>query len=156
MAGFYVSRQRYFSDNSLYVEIATGGKNKASKDVLPERYKGEQKSYKYPKDALTVACKIYKQWYHQYNTDENIKLSIVDEKLGNLVLWFDADDLRKAETWADQAFKNLVKCESCAKPVGSKKKAFTDPKLPGYYCNEVCISRQYRAIYGVEWKKNEK
>lgn len=153
MPGFFVSRQRYYQDNNLYVEIASGGRKKASPDLLSIRYPEEQKSYKYPSDALKVAVRVYKKWYRQYNTDENIRLSIVDEKLGNLILRFDERDLKHAERWAGEAFKNLVRCEWCNRPLGNPKRAVKDDKLPGLYCNEICASKKYIEISEKNWKK---
>ena len=61
---FFVSRQSYWPDGQLTVEIAGGGLDYANPDMLVEEYKhlGEGKEFDDPVEATEAAIEIARAW----------------------------------------------------------------------------------------------
>src|SRR5271156_2983451 len=105
--GYFVSRQRDFKDNCLYIEIAVGGKAKAGEDLLTIRYTGEQKNLVDPRDAVSAATSIYKNWEKDY-WDEKKRLRIVGIATP-LVYELTPKGIEAAKGWADKVFAGMKK-----------------------------------------------
>ena len=154
---FKLSRQRYASDNCLYIEIAIGSKN-TSKDILPVRYnkQGEGKNLVDPRDAVRLSKDILKRWNLDYQ-DENKKLAIVgltdkDGKPIRAVFDFEKD-FSAVERWAETTFQSMSKCNSCQRPM-SKAVPYEHSDLQGKsFCSEVCLANRYRDVFGKEAPK---
>jgi hypothetical protein len=153
---FRLSRQRYAHNNCLYVEIAVGSKN-TSEDILPVRYAkyGEGKNLVDPRDAVRLAQSIHQRWNLDYQ-DETKKLSIVglankEGKAVRHVFNFDAKDMAQVQAWAETTFKQMEKCSSCQRPIGSARKPIESADLPAKcFCSEVCYANIYRQMFGKE------
>lgn len=158
--GTYISRQRDFKSNQLYVELAVGGPNKAGPDKLTVRYEalGEGKNLVDPRDAITVAERLYKQWELDYH-DEKKKLRIVNlkDKTTNLPVWlefeFNTKGLADARKWANNTYDSMQKCAHCNKAMGNKTPYQLDDLPNQVFDSEYCLSKKYRDIFGVEAPK---
>lgn len=145
---FYVSRQRDGKDNCLYLEIAVGGKSKASKDILPARYDKENGSYLNPQDAVNIAVDIYNRWDKDY-FDERKKLRIVG--ISNPIYYeFTTRGIASAKAWADKIYADMKKCGSCKRAMGSKDPYEHDDLVNAVFCSEACCATKYREVFGVE------
>jgi hypothetical protein len=150
---FFTSRQRYYEDNQLVVEISCGGKKYAGKDILPAKFLGEQKNLLSPIDAVNVAIRILDEWNNSY-WDERKLISLVNHDGKGTKTYFgphNKKDLEKLERWAQSTFKSMAKCCSCQKPIGNMNKAYETQDLPNRVaCSETCLANIYRTIFGVE------
>src|ERR1019366_8675119 len=115
--GFYLSRQRDFKDDCLYIEIANGGQKNAGIDILTPRYTHECKNFIDPRDAVRLALEMYKRWQLDYH-DEIKRLRIVDTaKI--FVLDFDQRGANFATGWADKIYTTMTKCNKCNITMGN-------------------------------------
>ena len=149
--GVFLSRQRDFSDNCLYVECAVGGHKKAGADILTTRYPMEGKNYTDPRDAIRLAEEMYRLWEHQY-ADEQKKLRIVGIETP-LIFDFTTKGIAAAKGWADRSFAKMEKCSSCQKPMGNREQLEHADLTNQVFCCSLCLSNKYRAIYGTEPEK---
>jgi len=146
--GYFVSRQRDFKDNSLYVEVAVGGPAKAGVDLLTVRYTNERKNLVDPRDAIRIATDIYKYWDKDYG-DERKKLRIVGLPTP-LVYDCTAKGFDAAKDWANKVFANQKKCACCGKAMGNRD-PFEHADLANLmFCTEYCCGQKYRDTYGIE------
>jgi hypothetical protein len=147
----YISRQRYYDDGVLCVELAVGGAKNASKDILPTKYAGESKNLVSPIDAVNVALRIIGQWNY---SDERIFIALVNADGKGSKVYFDPQDkahIAKLERWGQQEFARLPKCDNCGRCIGNKNNAYEMTELPNkLYCDERCLSSTYRHFYGKE------
>jgi hypothetical protein len=146
--GYYLSRQRDFKDNCLYVEISCTGSKNAGVDVLTARFPMEGKNYVDPRDAVRLAEDMYRLWDRQYG-DETKRLRIVGIETP-LYYDFTTKGLDAAKTWADRIFANMTKCASCGKAMGNKEPYNHDDLANVVFCTEYCIAKRYREVYGME------
>lgn len=146
--GYFVSRQRDFKNNSLYVEIAAGGKAKAGADFLTVRYSGEQKNLIDPRDAVNIAENIFKAWDRDYG-DEKKKLRIVGLPT-TLEYEFSPKGIDAAKSWADKIFESMKKCGHCGKAMGNRDPYEHDDISGTAFCSEQCCARKYKDMFGIE------
>jgi len=148
--GYFLTRQRDFNDDKLYVEICCLGPKKAGLDILTARYQGEGKNLVSPKDAVEIAERIYKQWQLDYH-DEAKRLRIIIDEKTTRIFEFDAKGIAAAKTWADKTLATMTKCKHCGKPIGHSKTLYETEDIPNAaFCGEICLSIKYRDMFGVE------
>lgn len=148
--GYFVSRQRDYKDNCLYVEVAVG-KTNAGKDILTSRYPGEQKNLVDPRDAIRIAEEIYRKWDRDYG-DEKKRLKIISSNIS--IYEFSAMGIAAARNWADNIYKSMTKCGSCNRPISSSKQTYEHEHLVNLiFCTEACCGKRYRDVYGQEPEK---
>lgn len=145
---FFISRQREFKNNQLFVEIAVGGKKNAGEDLLTKRYESEQKNLVDPRDSVNVAERIYKKWQLDYH-DEKKQLKIVGKDFCD-VYEFDPKGLKSARDWANKTFASMTKCGACNKAMGNREKFDHSDLSTSVFCSEICIATKYRQTFGVE------
>lgn len=145
---YFVSRQRSYPDNLLFVEIAIGGASKAGKDILPLKYPGENKNLVSPKDAFNIAHAILIKWDRDY-ADEKKKLKITGSA-GSIVYDFTPKGIAAAKLWADKILASIEKCGACNKVMGNRAVYEHDGLSNLVFCSEICCAKKYRDTYGVE------
>lgn len=148
--GYFISRQRDFKDNTLYIEIAVGKKN-AGIDVLTLRYPGEQKNLVDPRDAVNIAENIVKRWERDYG-DEKKMLRIVGMPQP-LVYDTSAKGIAAAKVWASKVFNSMTKCAACTKAMGNRDPYQHEDLVNLAFCTEYCCAKKYKDTYGIEPKK---
>jgi hypothetical protein len=150
---FFISRQRYYDDNVLAVEIACEGSKHAGEDILPFKFAGEDKNLVSPVDAVNVAVRIIGEWNLSY-FDERKFIALVNSDGKGGKLYFDPfskKDIANLERWGQQEFARLPKCDNCGRCIGNKANAYEMVELPNkVYCDERCLSTTYRHFYGKE------
>lgn len=146
--GHFLSRQRCAKDNCLYVECAVGGPKVAGKDILPPKYEGEQKNLVDPREAISIAEKIYKKWSLDYH-DEGKRLRIVGKDM-NFVFDFSTKGITAARAWADKVHSGMNKCGHCSKVMGNRDPFVIDDLPNSVFCTEVCLALKYKHLFGVE------
>lgn len=145
---YFISRQRSYPDNLLFVEIAIGGPSKAGKDILPVKYHGENKNLLSPKDAFNIAHAILIRWDRDY-ADEKKKLKIVGP-INTVIYDFTTKGIAAAKLWADKALASIEKCGACNKVMGNRAAYEHDGLANLVFCSEICCAKKYRDTYGVE------
>lgn len=152
--GYKITRQRYFTDNVLAVEVTCGTKH-VGEDVLTTRYKdfGESKYLVSPIDAINCALSIYKRWHNDYS-DELKKVAVVNFDGKGTKKYYDISnkrELAQLEKLAADAFSSMNKCGNCQRALGSNSPTFESEHIPGrLFCQEACCSRKYHDMFGVE------
>jgi hypothetical protein len=155
MAGFYISRQRYYPSNQLAIEIAVGGPKFSGPDKLDVKYAGEGKNLKDPRDAVNVAIRIYSQWMTDRNLNERVILNILEDRAGKFNL--DKKGMNDAKIWAEGFYKRMDKCSNCQSLLTGKKEKFVKADgLKGEYCSQNCCATKYFQIYGTNLKFDKK
>lgn len=91
---YIVTRQAYWPDGQLVVEIARGGIDYCNPDALVPKYPGEFQEFKNPKEAVQVALKILELWKTDYTCGMTIPFEPVSE-----------DELFE---WAHQEYKEVI------------------------------------------------
>jgi hypothetical protein len=157
--GFKITRQRYFDDNQLAVEICSGIKL-IGKDVLNTRYKdlGESKYLVSPVDAVGCGIKIMKKWNLDYY-DEIKKLAFVNADGTGIKEYFEANDkdIKRLEKLAKDILNKMSKCGACNRALSQNFDAFVIDEIPNVeFCDEQCGSRKYRERFGIEMPKPKK
>lgn len=148
---FYLSRQRQYPEGFLYIEIAINGKAHAGPDVLTPKFSAELRNFVNPKDAIRLAEEVYNQW--SIYSDEIIKLRIVGKDMAPIILDCNKRGFEAANLWADKVYSGMKKCGNCNKPMGNRDVFETEDISNLVFCSEVCISRKYRDMFGVEAPK---
>jgi hypothetical protein len=153
---FAITRQRYYDDNQLAVEINCGGKMKSGPDVLPIKFKSEGKNLLSPVDAVNASLRIVKEWDHVY-FDEKKKIAIVSAD-GKKTYFNPSEksDVDSLERWGKKTLAAMKSCDHCGRPIGGSKFIET-PDLPNrVFCQEICASNTYRVIYNKELPSGKK
>lgn len=150
---FYISRQRYYDDNRLAVEIAIDGIKYAGKDILPVKHAGENKNLVSPIDAVNIAIRIVEDWDLVFWDDSKaITLVNADDKGGRI--YYDPHnkkDMAMLQQWAAKTLANMKKCCNCQKPLGKTAKTYEMDELPKQVgCSETCLAAVYRHFFNKE------
>lgn len=152
---FYISRQRYYEQDQLVVEIACGGIKKAGKDILTKKFDGEQKNLVDPRDAHSIAAKIIPKWDATYS-DEKKLIALVNADGKGSVKYYDPSnsrDMEKFKKWSEDTFSSMKKCSSCQKGMGNRDPFAIDDIPNKNFCSEYCIAKKYRELFGIEISK---
>jgi hypothetical protein len=148
---YFVSRQQYWPDGKLCVEVVSGGLDYANPDMLGAKYPrlGEGKEYIDPVEAVEAAITICKQW--RVDTHSRKPYVGVGSTMG-FTLPFDEGTFRDARAWAKKARERLSKCDCCGEILPK------DYFWPLEYdhdikcCSEYCCEK----IQEAEYKANKK
>jgi len=102
---YFVSRQCYWPDGQLTVEIAGGGLDYANPDMLVEKYKhlGEGREYEDPMEAAEAAIEIARAW-RMDAPDERI--SVATGCTMGFTMPFEPSSQKKVLAWARKLRKN--------------------------------------------------
>jgi hypothetical protein len=111
---YFVSRQHYYYQNILVVEISYPTIDYSGPDMLVSKYPqlGEGESFNDPREALKSAIKIRDQWQKDLKEKDSFESVIIT--CGS----FDGCEGEESEdkeliTWANQAYQSLEKCALC-------------------------------------------
>lgn len=139
---YYVSRQNYWPEGELFVEIASGGLNYANADMLGTKFPhlGEGKEFNDPREAVEAALAIKNEW--QKLTDEEVNVG-----MGNTMGFtqpFDADTEENLRARAEAIWTKLDKCAHCGELLPAKGARYGCPDLGEYdCCSEYCAEKRW-------------
>ncbi len=137
---YFVSRQLYWPEGDLMVEIASGGLNYANADMLGTKYPhlGEGKEYTDPREAVEAALLIQRAW--QETTEEEVGVGM-GATMG-FTQPFDADTEENLRARAEKLWEKIPKCAHCGEPMGKEKFGCQDL---GEYdcCSESCATSRW-------------
>lgn len=138
---WFVSRQSYYPDGDLVIEIAYGGRDYSNPDKLAEvsgsaiaRLTGE---YSDPREALTAAREIKRLWQEQ---EPEAEIGIATGYTLGATMPFEASADEELEQWAMRKWAMLPKCDHCGDRLPSDGTWYSlpdcDPDLR--FCSEYC------------------
>lgn len=148
MAGWYVSRQCYWPEGDLVVEICSGGLEHSNPDMLCDKYPelGEGKEYDDPRDAVKAAIAIQDAWNADLTDGEQCRIEHGDT--GGYTMPF-CEEPTKEEVieWGEKEYESLDKCAYCDEPLSSKQNERWEYYLIGenqdQFCSEECVDKGY-------------
>lgn len=136
---FFVSRQRYWPDSELFVEIASGGRDMANPDMLVPFFSliGEGEEFADPRKAVEAALKIRDAW--KKITDEEI--SVGHGCTGGMTMPFSPSTDEELTAWAEDIYFGLPKCQYCGELIS---KEYSNPlSFDEVFCSENCAEKDY-------------
>ena len=129
---FFVSRQKYWPDGVLAVEIAGGGLDYANPDMLVPKYRGEGKEYLSPIEAVEAAIDICRAW-----RQDGARCTVRHGHTAGFTMPFDACTFKSARAWAKKTEENMDHCAQCGELLGKERYApFHDPDFE--CCSDRC------------------
>ena len=142
---FFVSRQSYWPDGELFVEIASGGIDYANPNMLAFKYPGEGQEYLDPREAVEKAIEIKNLW--QKDSDEEINLGY--GYTGGFTMPFSVSEDDTAIAWAEEKYSKLPKCVECGNILGKTiySHHYSDDDK---FCSEFCAEQNYNDIVGFQ------
>jgi len=140
MDKWFVSRQCYWGvepNEQNVVEIASGGCDYANPDMLVEKYNGEAETYTDPREAVTAAIEIAKQWKKDC---PSLTIGIAHGFTGGYTMPFEASEVKELKDWAEKTYQELPKCDRCGDLL--PKEHYILPEDPDVkFCREYCAEK---------------
>lgn len=141
---WFLSRQHYWPDGDLAVEIAKGGLDYANPDMLgtifPEL--GEGVEYTDPREALKAALAVRDAWNVCLEKDrEEDRCRVEHGYTGGYTMPFSSYPTDKElQEWAEKEWESLPKCVKCGElmPEGGEYYAVEYGDEPRF-CSQVCL-----------------
>jgi hypothetical protein len=158
MKNWFVSRQHYFYQDILVVEIAYPSIDYSSPDMLVSKYAGEGKSYDNPIEALNVAISIMEAW----------KLDNPEEEIGITYGSFNGyegetyDNLEELKQLIQKEYDSLPKCSYCNELIDGEEyfvnddSQFNEEKFCSEYHAEKAYSEGFDICYICEKEYSRK
>jgi hypothetical protein len=139
---YFVSRQCYWPDGKLVVEIATGGLDYANPDMVCSKYPGEGREYDDPREAAKVAIEIAKQWRKD---KPGKRISVAYGCTSGYTLPFEPSAKNKVVKWANETYEKLPKCDQCGELLPEVH--YIDEFNEFKFCREYCIEKWHQLNY---------
>lgn len=138
MTKYYVSRQRYWPEGNLMVEIAMGGLDMANPDMMITKFSslGEGKEYRDPIKAVEAGIRILNAW-REANPEEEINIGY-GFTAGNTIP-FEPSTIEELEAWAQKKYDEAPKCMCC----GELEELNFTHDLGGDFCSQYCAEKDY-------------
>jgi len=152
---YVVTRQAYYYQRGLWVEVAAGGFDYSGPDMLVEKFKhlGEGQEFRSPVDAAAAAVAIAKAWRESEHVV--VHLTAKGEVAGYFGAEGEAMSSRQVQRWAKKEYAHLDKCARCGEILPSKKSHPGRYYLPEYedegeFCSQHCSDLVFEDIVKVE------
>jgi hypothetical protein len=138
---WFVSRQHYYYQDILVVEIAYPSIDYSSPDMLIPKYKGEGESYSNPIEALNVAISILEAWQAD-NPEEEIGITYGSF---NGFEGKTYDNLEELKQLIQKEYDQLPKCAYCNELIDEKEYFVNDDSQfnEEKFCSEVHAEKAY-------------
>lgn len=137
----YVSRQRYWPDGDLLVELALGGLDYSNPGMMGAKYRnlGEGQEYTDPREAVEAGLAILKAWRLDAPEED---IQIGHGNTFGFTMPFSGESEDKLKSWADKIYDSLPKCAQCSDLLGKEKYGCHET---GEYecCSERCAEKYY-------------
>lgn len=145
---WFISRQCYWGvekDEANIVEIAQGGLDFANADMLVSKYAGEGEEYTDPREAVTAAIEIAKQWRQDA---PDLTIGIGHGYTAGMTIPFEASDSDELIKWANETWEKLPKCSRCGEVLPEEYYILEDEKLCSEYCHEERSRELFEEVAG--------
>lgn len=146
---YFVSRQRYWPDGDLFVEVAVGGLDYANPGMLTQKFinLGEGKEFSDPRKAAKAAINIRDAW-KKINQDEEINIGC--GCTGGMTMPFDACEDEELIKWAEKRFEAAEKCDWCGDIMPDNGKWQHDFSPDFQFCSENCANLDYEEYMKID------
>ena len=132
---YFVSRQCYWPDGRNVIEIAGGGLDYANPDMLVSKYAGEGEEYEDPREAVTAALEIAKQWK---SDKPDLEIEVAYGHTCGFTMPFEGSDEKELKEWAEKRYQDLPKCDRCGELIKGNGFVLFDDPTDSKYCSEYC------------------
>lgn len=144
---WFLSRQCYWPDGDLVIEIAAGGADYANAGMLADppdgRYDllGCTREYSDPREALEVAFRVRDLWNEELQGTGGSCRIETGYTAGWTMPFMSFPDDECLRKWAQERWNELPKCDQCGEPYTTPAWYLAwDPEL-GKFCSEGCCDR---------------
>lgn len=150
MPKWYVSRQSYYYSGENVVEIAEGGLDYSGSDMLVAQYRklGEGDTFNDPREAVTAAIAICRQWRKDCAKGDKWPYVAHGHTLG-MGLELESDTFEGAVEWANRRYESLEKCAQCGEVL--PEHYYYNPNIGDEkefrYCREYCVEQAMAEDY---------
>jgi len=150
MTKYYVSRQCYWPDGNLVVEITMGGADFANPDQLVDKFHslGEGKEYRDPVKAVEAAVRVLNAW-RKANTEKEIGIAYGFTAGGTMP--FEPSPIDEIEEWAQKRYDEAPKCDHC----GELEELNYTHDFGGDFCSQDCAELDYKHVLIEDLKNND-
>jgi hypothetical protein len=151
---FTVTRQRQWPDGVDIVEVSAGGIDYTNPDALSAKYSGEFQEFTDPREAVTTAIEIARQW----RKDSHKRIAVAVGDTYGMTIPFSPDTQAHAIAWARKIWESLPKCGGCNGPLPNSRKRWHANDWDGLeYCSEDCATRaaEFEAEQNAEFAEQE-
>lgn len=134
---WYVSRQNYWPDGDLVVEVAFGGGDYSNPDQLSVKYGklGEGQEYSDPREAIKVAIVIRNTWNEDNNIESEVRVGYTG---GNTIPFEGGESDEELLNWAEKRYLTLSKCDHCGRLIEKEPWERFDDSDNLKFCSEYC------------------
>jgi len=124
------------------VEISGGGLDYTNPDALSPKYPGEFDSFKDPREAVKIALEIAELWHVDDPTSD---IQVGYGSTGGMTMPFDESTEIEIIKWAEERYKELLKCPQCGEIMpDNKEEIWWHELFEEGFCSEYCAEKNYR------------
>lgn len=134
--GYFVSRQKYWPDGQLVVEISADGPDHSGPDMLVPKFPGEGVNYEDPREAVKNAISIAQAW--QRLEEEHV---FIAAGYGADIVRLEPVSLDALSAWAEQEYEGLEKCASCGDILPDRRDCWYHFLSDDVFCSHSCADR---------------
>ena len=142
---YCITRQAYWPEGNLVVEIVSGGIDFTNPDALVEKYEGEFKEFTDPREAVKVAISIFEKWRADEPGEE---ISIAYGNTGGYTMPFEPFEIEDVKSWGEGEYKSLPKCSRCGGIIRDNEAIVISESPEEKYCSEYCADKSWQEMYG--------
>jgi hypothetical protein len=117
---YAVTRQSYWPDGQLAVEVAGGGIDYCNPDALAAKYPGEFKEFRDPREAVKTAVDICRKGRADLKGKRQAWPTVRVGYTGGFTIAFEERTFVHARVWAEKEWESLPKCARCNKPLSDE------------------------------------
>jgi len=138
MQKYFLSRQHCWPEGNLMVEIAIGGIDHSSPDMLVEEFASLGEGYEFtsPIEAVESAIQIKEAW-QKIKPNEEITIGYGHTMGGMFSI--EPSTIEECQTWAERTYEKLPKCDECGELI---QEEFTHD-FGGSFCRSFCAEKNY-------------
>lgn len=151
---FFVSRQNYWPDGEMIVEVAEGGLDYSGADMLVPKWRalGEGQEYTDPREAVDAAIQIRDVWRA---SSGNPEIEIGVGCTMGFTLPFEPATDEYAKTWAEKKYEALEKCVQCGELIGKERYTHDLNFDREGFCSSNCSENNYLFCLGEDEREAE-
>jgi hypothetical protein len=145
---YAVTRQSYWPDGQLAVEVAGGGLDYCNPDALVAKYPGEFEEFLDPRKAVKTAIEICRKWRADLKGTRQGWPTVRVGYTGGFTIPFEEGTFAHARAWAEKEWESLAKCTRCGNPLRDEGQSDRPPDVAGAerFCSRTCANQRYREL----------
>jgi hypothetical protein len=142
---YFVSRQNYYYNGNLTVEITSGGMDYAGADMLADgaeyRQLGSSQEYVDPREAVEAAFRVALYWQKALRKLKRAgapvrPVCVAFGSTGGMGLEMEPMTWKNIRAAAEASYEKMAKCDQCGEVL--PKKHYVDEYRENSFCSETC------------------